>query len=305
MTVTLGVDLGGTNTRVVQLNDGVVGDVLVDRDRDPAIDIVEHMIPIIERQWTDEVEAVGVGAAGLVSWPDGVFRWGPHVAGTEIAVRSRLEDRLGIPVAVDNDANTALLAEARLGTARGTGEAVLVALGTGIGGAIIGGGRIQRGVSFAGEFGHLILDEAGAPCECGKAGCWETMVSGSALERLAATAAEADPALAEAVATGGARAVVAIAAGGGIARELVEAMGEDLGRGISWLITALDPEIVVIGGGLSGAGDLLLDPARRYVAEHLHGAGHRTAPPIVVAQFGELAGAVGAALLAADRIDAP
>lgn len=299
----IGVDLGGTKALAVRVRDGVVVDQARFEMADGDDGISSKAIAAVRRVWTDDTDSVGVGVAGLVRWPEGVFVWGPHVAGTDVPLRDDLEATFGVPAVVDNDANMAALAEVQLGAARGHKTAVVVTLGTGIGGALVVDGRVQRGRSFAGEWGHIQIEPDGLPCDCGRRGCWETVASGPALVRLAGEVVASDPEgpFAEMFASAsnpGEAITAAAAAGDETARQLVARVGAELGRGLTSLISILDPEVIVVGGGLGSVGELLLDPAREVVADSIHGGAHRVAPPIVAAELGGAANAIGAALMA-------
>ncbi len=263
------------------------------------IDAVEDLARSLLATW--DAPSVGIGLAGLVRWPDGEFVWGPHVSGQAVPYRTRLESTLGVPVVVDNDANLAALGEATLGAATGRDPVLMLTFGTGIGCGIVVGGQVYHGVSFAGEVGHMILKPYGSPCACGRRGCWETLVSGwrlaeegSAIVRrsprgiLAGITEDRVPTVPDLTAAAEAGDQEAVGA-------LAEA-GEWLGRGITNLVALLDPDVVVIGGGLIGAGDWLLDPAHDAVASTLSGAHVRAMIEIRPAEFGDLAGAVGAAV---------
>jgi glucokinase len=268
-------------------------------------DLSQAALEAVRSVWADDVAAVGVGVAGMVAWPSGVFVWGPHVAGSNVPLRTDLEAALGLPVVVDNDANAAAWAELKLGSGRGYSDVLLVTLGTGIGGALIVDGRIHRGTSFAGEIGHMTYEPGGMQCDCGKRGCWETVASGPALVRLArnSISQNRDGGLAHRFTLDSVRGediTGAADAGDETARSLVAQVGADLGRGLCNLIAILDPEVVIVGGGLGSIGESLLGPARRVAADALHGGSHRMLPPILVAGLGPAAGAVGAALLADD-----
>jgi glucokinase len=254
------------------------------------------------------VTAVGAGIAGLVRFSDGVFVWGPHLPGANIPIRQILEDEFRVPAVVDNDANAAALAELHYGAARGRKDVLLVTLGTGIGGAIIADGQVYRGSSFAGEWGHMLYQENGLQCDCGKRGCWETVASGPALARLGKEFISLNPEgqLARVLGQGDftAKTITASAdAGDETARGLVSQVGAALGRGLCSLIAVFDPELVVVGGGLGSVGESLLGPARRVAADAIHGGSYRPLPPIVVAELGPESGAIGAALLAAEVRD--
>ncbi|MEA2010627.1 MAG: ROK family protein [Actinomycetota bacterium] len=298
---TIGIDIGGSKALAVRLDAGALADQQhTARRRGPLVDVA---LAAIRSVWADDVESVGVGIAGLVQWPEGVFSWGPHVDGTNIPLKALLEEELDVPVAVDNDANVAAFGERVAGAARGFDDFLLVTLGTGIGGAIVINGSVYRGESFAGEWGHIRHDPTGLLCDCGKRGCWETVASGPALVRLAREVMSLNP---EGSLAGrfGSRAItgedVTAAADSGdeVARGLVAEVGSELGRGLANLIAVFDPELVVVGGGLGSVGESLLGPARRVAAESLHGGNHRMLPPILMAGAGPRAGAIGAAYLA-------
>jgi glucokinase len=219
-----------------------------------------------------------------------------------------MSERLGLPVHVDNDANVALLAEHRRGAAAGRDHAAMVLLGTGIGGGLLLGGRIYRGASGVGaELGHIVVDLDGPECQgaCPGRGCLEVMASGTAIGREAERLAveRPDSALGRRLASGaeisGAIATELAHEGDAAAVEALAVIGGRLGAGLVSLVNALNPEVIVIGGGAVAAGDLLIGPARAVVAE-------RALPParelveIVPAHFGAESGMLGAALMALD-----
>ncbi|GBE25413.1 glucokinase [bacterium BMS3Bbin02] len=299
--MSIGVDIGGSKVLGVLL-DGttVIRRVKLATPSEPA-----HLAKSVQDVVAElgGAASVGAGIAGLVRFPEGVFAWGPHVAGTRLPLRDQLEELLGVPVIVDSDANTAAYAEMVIGNGRGYSNMLLVTLGTGIGGAIVIDGKLYRGDSFAGEWGHMLYQPNGRQCACGKQGCWETVASGPALAAMATAFVEANPSgslthlLSEAPITG--KAVTQAAdAGDEVARGLVTQVGTDFGRGLCNLIAIFDPEVVVVGGGLGSIGESILGPARRVAADALHGAAHRMLPPILVAGMGPDAGAIGAGLMA-------
>ena len=301
--LTIGIDIGGSKVLAVRTEDGSV----VERHQVPLVDegttLVEAVTNAARAVWADGVEGVGVGLAGLVRWPEGTFAWGPHIAAIEVPVRTEAESELGVPVVVDSDANAAAWGESRLGAGRGYDDLLLVTLGTGIGGAIVIGGKLYRGESFAGEWGHVQYYPGGVLCDCGKRGCWETVASGPALVRLAREVMALNPegSLARRFGTrriSGQDVTAAADAGDEVARGLVAQVGAELGRGLSNLVSIFDPDIIVVGGGLGSVGEALLGPARRVATDALHGGQHRLLPPILVAGLGPEAGAVGAAELA-------
>jgi glucokinase len=217
---------------------------------------------------------------------------------------------LGVPVVVGNDATCATAAEHRVGAAKGARDVVLVTLGTGIGAGLVSGGEVQLGAAgFAGEPGHMIVDPGGPPCPCGRRGCWERMASGSGLGRLARDLAEAGQAERVVVLAGGdpesvrgEHVTTAAREGDPDALEVIRQFAWWVALGIANLVNVLDSELVLIGGGLVDAGDLLLVPVREAFRGLVLAADHRPPVRIEAALLGSEAGAVGAALLAGDLL---
>jgi glucokinase len=214
-------------------------------------------------------------------------------------------ERWGTTVVLDNDANCAARAEVTHGAARGAGDAVVVTLGTGIGGAVVLDGRVHRGSNgMAGEFGHMQVVPDGLACECGGRGCWEQYSSGNALVRLSRARMGQEPTLLDELCGGdpdalsGPLVTTAAQQGDAVALAAFQSVGDWLGVGVANLVAAFDPEVVVVGGGVSAAGELLLAPARVALARSLVGAGHRVVPPFLRAALGPEAGAIGGADLA-------
>jgi len=312
--VTAGIDVGGTKLLGVAV-DGA-GEVVAER-RSPtpagAAELLDAVAALAGELAADAgpPSAVGAGVPGLVR-RDGVLAVAPNLPGVvHLDVRAELAARLGVPVQVDNDATCAMWAEHRLGAARGATDAVLVTLGTGIGGGVVAGGRLVRGAhGFAGELGHMVVDPAGPACPCGRRGCWETVASGGGLGRLARRAAVAGRAVrALALAGGDPDAVTgehltaAAAEGDAEARALMAEFAGWVALGLANLANALDPAVLVLGGGLVEAGEVLLGPVRAALGGGVLGGvvpgnGERSLA-VVPAALGERAGAVGAALLAA------
>ncbi|MDJ0924776.1 MAG: ROK family protein [Acidimicrobiia bacterium] len=307
MVATIGIDVGGTKILAVKLEgDEVVAQELFST---PGEDMIGSAIAAVSELWSDDVATIGAGIAGLVRFPEGVFVWGPHVPGSNVPARQLLEQEFGVPAMVDNDANAAAWAELQRGAATGRSDVLLVTLGTGIGGAVISNGEVYRGSSFAGEWGHMLYQANGLQCDCGKRGCWETVASGPALARIGREFNSLNPEgqLARLLRKGDFTAETitrAADAGDETARGLVSQVGAALGQGLCSLIAIFDPEMIVVGGGLGSVGESLLGPARRVAADALHGGSHRPLPPIVVADLGPEAGAIGAALLARQRLRA-
>lgn len=290
MTVSLGVDIGGGSIKVVVLS----GRSIVEKVRFDDPGPFESMLPKVVSTVSGghEVDGIGVGVAGLVDHTSSRFLWGPHISDAGIDVPSLLAgaaDR----VVVDNDANFAAHAEAYAGAARGHRVSLTVSVGTGIGAGVVVDGAIQHGRAFAGEVGHMQMLPSGAKCKCGNSGCWETLVSGDLLDRAAIELGHGS----------GAEDLVAAAKHGHEpALSFLETAGRWLGVGVGNLVLALDPSTVVLTGGVSGAGALIIDPANVYLATALPGAAYRPRVQIVGGRFGRWAAATGAAMGAASDI---
>ncbi|MGN6252333.1 MAG: ROK family protein [Marmoricola sp.] len=292
---TVGVDIGGSKVLALLVEDGRVLDRAerITPERSTAPGVVEDVLVEAVRSVGagHRIRAVGVGAAGLVDRDRRVVRFAPHLSWRDEPLADRLEERLGVRVVLDNDANAALWAEHRFGAARDHDDVVLVALGTGIGGALLRDGRLVRGRNgMAGEFGHAQVVPGGRPCPCGRSGCWEQYCSGRALARFTAEAG---------VPREGSGLTAAAAAGDPVALSAFAEVGRWLGVGIAGLVAALDPELVVVAGGVSAAGELLLGPARAAYEASLLAGPFRQAAPVVAGELGPEAGALGAADLAA------
>jgi glucokinase len=282
----------------------VLEKIVVARPIDQAA-MEEGPLELAAKLMQSDVAAIGLGAAGLVTWPEGRLIWGPNVAGRDVPFKELLVERFGLPTVVDNDANLAAWAESQVGAAQGYQHVVLVTLGTGIGGGTVIDGRIHRGRSFAGEVGHMVVDVGGPRCTCGQSGCWETFASGRRLDQIARDVAAADPAgltarLAEKGPASGGHLTEAALRGDPRAAQAVAEMGTWLGIGLASLVVILDPEIIVVGGGGARAGDILLEPARQSMMEVTEGSTFRASTPVVAAQLGEDSGMVGAGLAAAE-----
>ena len=252
------------------------------------------------------VDAAGFGIPSLVEAGTGVSVSSVHLPLDGVPFRDVMRERLGLPVYVDNDVNLAALAEQRIGAARGAGVVVMLTLGTGIGGAIVLDGRVFRGADgAAGELGHVTIDIDGPPCQgdCPNRGCLEVMASGTAIGREGERVARELPAsalgraLAQGVPVTGELVTDLAIRGESEAQGVLELIGGRLGVGLVGIVNTFNPEVVVIGGGASRAGDLLLEPARRVVAERALRPSRETAR-IVTAALGEDAGMIGAALFA-------
>jgi len=311
---TVGIDLGGTNLRVGVVDaDGRV----VDECRVPAPKVLDDLADAVGNAFdevaTAEPAAVGVGAAGMID-ADGVVHYAPNLPMfVSVPLRSLVEDVVRLPVVVDNDANVAAWGEACHGALRGHANGLLVTLGTGIGGGIIADGRLLRGAhGFAAEIGHWQLDPDGPKCACGEVGHWEALASGTALGRLGRERAAAGSAPGVLARAGGEIDAVtgvhvgdSAQAGEPDGTAIVAEYAHLVALGLAGLSNILDPEVVVVSGGLVELGDALLEPLRASFAGHLEGSAYRPDVPIVAGELGDVAGVVGAAALARDVVGHP
>jgi glucokinase len=307
---TLGLDVGGTKVLGIVLDDA--GTVLAEHKqptrRDPT-GLVEGVVSVATTLCTEVsgITAAGVGAPGLVD-RSGTLRFAPNLPGVvELPIGPVLADALGLPVRADNDATCAAWAEHQRGAAAGTDTSLLVTLGTGIGGGLVVDGRLVRGANgFAGEVGHMVVDDDGIPCPCGRKGCWERYASGSALgEQARAVVAEGggrrfvelaggDPAL-----VAGEHVTAAASEGDAEAVAVLDRFADWFALGLGNLVHVFDPSRCVVGGGLVAAGDVVLAPIRTALTEvRLVAPEHRPHVEVVPAVLGAHAGAIGAALLA-------
>ncbi|MGW7531578.1 ROK family protein [Amycolatopsis sp. NPDC054798] len=259
-----------------------------------------------------DVAAVGLAVAGFVTRDRRSVMFAPHLAWRNAPVADRIAKRVGLSVTLEHDVNSAVVAEHRFGAARGAGVAALVALGTGIGAGLLLDGEIYRGAhGVAPELGHLTVVRDGRACPCGKYGCWERYCSGTAL---AATAVEllarypgrstvlsresaGDPG-----SVTGRRVARAARDGDPIALRAMAELAKWLGEGLALVADVFDPEIIVIGGGVSESAPLFLDEAREHYAGAITGARHRPLARIRTAHLGDDTAIVGAAALAMDTL---
>ena len=281
----IGIDIGGTGIKAARVS--AAGDILAQASEPTAktpAQVLAQIDALITAMDDACVSAIGIGVPSRVDvrtqrvFPGGyVDLSGPPLAGCLAAHRGR-------PVFADNDATMALVAEARLGAARGVEDVVMLTIGTGIGGAAMLGGKVLHGKSTAGQLGHVAIDYDGITCVCGKRGCLETMSSGTALGRH----------IAEAGLPPGTRAEDLIRRSDAVSRRVVERWISPLRSGIDGLVAAFDPEVVVLGGGLGGV-----------VCEALAGFPAQSAwfqSRVAAAKLGSDAGMIGAALAALERL---
>jgi glucokinase len=308
-TLTIGADLGGTKMLV-----GVVDTdrkVLYESREESRGQTEDELIEMLGREVDKahdahpEAVAAGLGIPCTMDWERGVAIAGVNLPITDVPVRDLLHERIGLPVFVDNDANMAVLAEHLYGAARGARNVVMITVGTGIGGGLVIGDEVYRGSTGAGaELGHTVIEIDGPPCQgsCPGLGHAETLASGTALGEEGRGAAERAPdsalgqLLAEGLEVDGKAVTAAAVAGDETARAVVAEIGRRIGVALSSFANVFDPDVMVVGGGVIAAGDLLLEPARREVQARSLPPMNRT--PIVAAELGNDAGMIGAAALA-------
>ncbi len=310
--LTVGVDLGGTNLRIGLVDySGAVIEVHEQSSIGTADELIEIIVQKINAWGSNNtIQSVGVGVAGMIDY-EGVVHYAPNLPEfSGVPLQPLLAQRLDYPVVVDNDANTAAWGEVNHGAAQGYDAALVITLGTGIGGGVIVGGQIYRGAhGFAAEVGHWQFDPAGPLCACGGRGHWEAMASGSALGRMAQEQAAAGnaPALlalvdGDAHSLTGHHVVQALAASDEVAQSIWTQFTRAVGVGLAGLINLFDPSVVVISGGLVVLGEVLLNPIASVVAEEIEGSQYRSEIQILPAVLGDQAGLVGAAAMARDLV---
>ena len=314
MRVTIGVDVGGTKIAA-----GVVDDSgrITDRVRlatpdgvpdltDRIADSVQTLIGRLDVPRDDVV--VGVAAAGFIDAARAMVRFAPNIDWREYPLATELRNRLGLPATIENDANAAAWAEFRFGAGRDVDDMAMFTIGTGVGGGLVHAGQLLRGgFGMAGELGHVRMVRDGRRCGCGLRGCLEQYASGRALYRAGLRLVTDDPVRGADLLkrAGGApeglrgdMIMEAALAGDEAAVGLFTELGTWLGEGIADICSVLDPSMVVVGGGVAEAGELLLSPARESCMAHLSGGRNRPQLSIRAAQLGNDAGIIGAADLA-------
>ncbi|MEV1287895.1 ROK family glucokinase [Micromonospora sp. NPDC049679] len=315
MTLTIGVDIGGT-----KVAGGVVdadGNVLARTRRDTPADDVAKTRDVIVDVVADlaaahPVEAVGIGAAGWIDADRSTVLFAPNIAWRDEPLRDYVSAAVNLPVIVENDANVAAWGEFRYGAARHADDSMIMfTVGTGIGGGIVLGGELVRGAhGIAAELGHMLAVPEGHLCGCGRHGCIEQYASGHALVRFARAGARQEPDRAvgllelaggDAELITGPMVTAAAQAGDPVSRQAFAQIGHWLGIGLADMVQILDPEILVLGGGVVEAGDLLLGPTRRSYVDALAQRGKLPVAEVRPAELGNTAGTVGAADLARRR----
>ena len=307
--LTIGVDIGGTNLRAAVVD--AKGAELARREapssRDDWNEMRTELLEVVAALRTEhDVAALGIGAAGMID-REGVIHYAPNVPGfLGTPVRAEIAAATELPTIVDNDANAAAWGELVHGAARGVADALVITLGTGVGGGIVSDGRVLRGAhGFAAEVGHFTVDPNGPMCACGEVGHWEAVASGTALGLMAQESARRGdaPSVLEAAggdpeAVRGTHVTEAGRTGAPDALALIDRYAAAVALGFVGLANILDPEVIVVSGGLADEGDLLIGPVRTFFEGHVEGAQYRPTPAIVAAELGGRAGTIGAAAMA-------
>ncbi len=310
MALTIGVDVGGTKIAagVVDESGTIIDEARRETPAQKPSEIIEAIADVV-REVTDrhEIVGVGVGAAGFIGSDRATVLFAPNLAWRDVPLREQLESQLDLPVVVENDVNAAAWGEFRFGSAADSHDLLMVAVGTGVGGGIVVDGELVRGAfGIAAEIGHLRVVPAGLLCGCGQRGCWEQYASGRALVRMAREQVTEGDALL--VAAGGEPAEIdgesitrLAQQGDELSRSLLAELGRWLGEGIASLAAVLDPGLVVVGGGVAEAEDLLMVPLRTAFDSSLPATDNRPHLKLRTADLGNEAAIIGAAELARSR----
>ena len=314
----IGIDLGGTNIAAAIVNNEfkIVKKMSIPtgRERDAAL-IMDDMAALCKNVCAEagidfaEIEAIGIASPGVANHTDGVVEYSCNLPFRKFPICAELGKRLGLSnIHVENDANAAAWGEAVAGAAKGTKDSVMITLGTGVGGGVIIGGKVFSGSNYAGtELGHIVIEVGGRQCGCGRKGCWEAYSSATGLIKM--TAEKIDECeksgrktiMTEMVAkhgkVSGRTAFDGYRAGDEAAKEVVDMYIKYLGSGIASMINIFQPEVLSIGGGISGEGQFLLDLLQPILSTETYGVGFVKPTKVVIAQLGNDAGIVGAAFL--------
>ncbi|MET9875718.1 ROK family glucokinase [Actinacidiphila glaucinigra] len=310
MGLTIGVDIGGTKIAA-----GVVDEEgsILEIVKVPTPQTSEGVVDAIATAVHDvsaghPVEAVGIGAAGYVDDKRATVLFAPNIRWRHEPLKDKVEQRVGLPVVVENDANAAAWGEYRFGAGQGHDDVICITLGTGLGGGIIIGNKLRRGrFGVAGEFGHIRMVPDGLLCGCGSQGCWEQYASGRALVRYAKQRAVAQPenaalllSLGDGTPEGiqGQHISRAARDGDKVAVDSFRELARWAGAGLADLASLFDPSAFIVGGGVSDEGELVLEPIRKSFRRWLVGGQYRPHAQVLAAQLGGKAGLVGAADLA-------
>jgi len=312
----IGIDIGGTKILGALVDER--GQILFEsrvpspaQDPDLMVDVVVELIEEITSQANGVIVGVGVAAAGFIDADQSTILYAPNLNWRNEPLRDRLQKRLRHKVVIENDANAAGWAEYKFGAGKGAKDMVMLTLGTGVGGAVIADYKLRRGgFGIGGELGHVKVVQDGRQCGCGRKGCVEQYASGTAVlkaaRKLAASTGPAGTRLRELRQENGELTGMlvyqALLEKDHGALQIVNEAGAFLGQAMGTITAVLDPQVYVIGGGLSEAGDLILEPIRQAFLKELPARGFRPEAKIVTAQFTNQAGVIGAADLARESL---
>ena len=314
----IGIDLGGTNIAAGLVNENYQivrkDSVPTNAQRDPAL-IVDDIAMLCKKVCADEgldlsaIEAIGIASPGIANHDDGVVEYANNLPFRKFPICAMLRERTGVQnVHVENDANAAAWGEAVAGAAKGTKKSVMITLGTGVGGGIIIDGKVFSGFNFAGgELGHTVIEKDGAPCSCGRKGCWEAYSSATALIRMTREKLEEcraagretliEKMVAEKGKVSGKTAFDAMRAGDEAGREVVDKYLSYLAVGLGNMINIFQPEVISLGGGVSNERENLLKPLIPLIRKEQYGGDLVPLTKICIAELGNDAGIIGAAFL--------
>ncbi len=313
--LSIGIDIGGTKIlgALVDLEGKILVELRVPspaQDPDLMVSTVVQLIEDLTSQATDVIAGVGVAAAGFIDADQAQILYAPNLNWRNEPLRERLQQRISHPVFIENDANAAGWAEYKFGAGRGSKDMAMLTLGTGVGGAIIADYKLRRGgFGIGGELGHVGVVQDGRQCGCGRRGCVEQYSSGSAVVKAARKLAGSEGPmgqrlreLSDGEELSGLHVYQALLESDPGTVSLVRTAADYLAQAMGTIVAVLDPQVFVIGGGLSEAGDLILDPIREALSSQLPARGYRPEPKIVAAKFTNQAGVIGAADLARESV---
>lgn len=313
--LSIGIDIGGTKIlgALVDAQGKVLEELRVPspaQDPDLMVDTVVQLIEDLTAKASDVIAGVGVAAAGFIDADQSHILYAPNLNWRNEPMRDRLQQRVTHPVFIENDANAAGWAEYKFGAGRGSKDMVMLTLGTGVGGAVIADYKLRRGgFGIGGELGHVRVVQDGRLCGCGRKGCVEQYASGTAVLKAAKKLANSQGPMGQRLAElagdeelTGHHVYQALLEGDPGALSIVRTAADYLAQAMGTIQAVLDPQVYVIGGGLSEAGDIILDPIREALSQNLPAKGFRPEPKIVAAQFTNQAGVIGAADLARESV---
>ncbi|GAB2836785.1 ROK family glucokinase [Streptomyces sp. NPDC054796] len=310
MGLTIGVDIGGTKIAAgVVDEEGTILETSTVPTPPTADDVIDAIADAVRKASAEyEVDAVGIGAPGYVDDKRATVLFTPNLSWRHESLKDKVEQRIDLPVIIENDANAAAWGEYKFGVGTGHEDVVCITIGTGLGGGVITGGKLHRGrFGVAAEFGHIRMVPDGLLCGCGNQGCWEQYASGSALVRYAQQRATATPEAAEILlglgdgtpeGVKGKHISEAARQGDAVAIDSFRELARWAGAGLADLASLFDPGAFIVGGGVSDEGDLVLDPIRKSYRRWLVGSRWRPHAEVLAAQLGGKAGMVGVADLA-------